>query len=124
MRATHLKSRLNEVESVLTALYIGIIFRKSEGSYEVDGFYGQVFAGSVFMSEALAVKKALELAKVLGFGLLGLEFDYLNLVNCLNGSSGVGEWCSPVVIEDVPAPKEEFASFSFRWSLRQGKFGY
>ncbi|KAF7814503.1 reverse transcriptase [Senna tora] len=96
---------------------IGVVFRNVSGGV-LDGCAALVDANSAFMSEALAVRKALEMAVSLGFCNLMVESDCLNLIRSLNGDTSCGLWDCSAILDDILSLKASLGNVSFGWIPR------
>lgn len=90
---------------------ICVIARNEDGKI-VDGFCGSCSAGSRFMSEALALRLVVFMAKDLGCGRVILESDCLLLVKAVKDCVTNVQWDSSVILEDIIAALGANVQFS------------
>ncbi|KAF7820595.1 reverse transcriptase [Senna tora] len=96
---------------------VGIIFRNSAGLV-LEGCCLACPASSSFMSEALALRKALQMARVLNFVSLVVDSDCKPLVDAVELLSSSPDWLCASILDDVLVLKKAFGSFLVRWIPR------
>ncbi|KAK4255495.1 hypothetical protein QN277_008493 [Acacia crassicarpa] len=99
---------------------VGIICRDSFGFF-IWGFVDKVKSISAFMTEALALKRALLLALDLGHDKVVFESDCLPLISCVDAKSPDSyDWQCRSIIRDVIGLLNSRVGFSLTFSPRGG----
>ena len=99
---------------------IGIVCRDYEGTFKW-GFIDKVKSISAFMTEALALKKALLLALDLGYDMVMFETDCMLLKqNIVKDGSEIYEWQSRSIILEIVKLLSSQAGFSICFTPREG----
>lgn len=79
---------------------IGIVLRDNQCKL-LDCFAFKVHSSSAFMSEALALRKGVQIAKSLDLVDCSFESDCSLLVNAVNGSCSSVDWRFSPILEDI-----------------------
>lgn len=67
----------------------------------VDGFSGRCESTSAFMSEALALRKALLMVRSLNLSNVLVESDCMKLVQVVKNATVFADWKSSIILEDI-----------------------
>ena len=102
---------------------IGIICRDEFGAFQW-GFIDKIKSLSAFMTEALALKRAMLLATDLGHNKIQFESDCQTLVTCIHSQQpDLYDWKCRAIIQDIINFVESNVGFSVHFSPRHGNAG-
>ena len=104
----------------MTEAGVGVICRDTHGYFKW-GFVDKVKSLSAFMTEALALKRALLLAIDLGHDKVIFETDCLLLLNCVAQNKPESyEWQCRSIVQEIITLFSSKAGFSISFTLRSG----
>lgn len=97
--------------------YSGVVARNEKGVV-IAGSTSSLFASSLLVAEALAIRAAAILASSLHCPCVVFESDSLNLIDACNEKRTIGE--INVIVNDIHLIMANFTSCAFNWSNRNG----